>query len=87
MFSSSQMINGLVTYEPSSTFLLSIIDASNFVKERSLLWLQLRDNDPSSSMPWIVMGDFNCCRYQNEKAGDCITVDWGTSTLSFFTVN
>ncbi|KAL0911502.1 hypothetical protein M5K25_019650 [Dendrobium thyrsiflorum] len=36
---------------------------------RTHLWDQLRSCVPSQNTPWIVMGDFNCCRFASEKIG------------------
>ncbi|KAI0492263.1 hypothetical protein KFK09_026532 [Dendrobium nobile] len=38
-------------------------------EDRTILWQQLCNNIPSPGLPWILMGNFNCCRFQNEKAG------------------
>ncbi|XP_020678263.1 uncharacterized protein LOC110096582 [Dendrobium catenatum] len=37
--------------------------------ERSSLWNHLIDSIPPLDQPWIILGDFNCCRFETEKAG------------------
>ncbi|KAI0491962.1 hypothetical protein KFK09_026225 [Dendrobium nobile] len=67
-FFSSQLICGFVSYGPAMSFFISAVYGSNYVDERLLFWQKLRSNSPSPDIPWIIMGDFNCCRFQNEKA-------------------
>ncbi|KAL0924645.1 hypothetical protein M5K25_005494 [Dendrobium thyrsiflorum] len=69
VFSSDQMITGTIVYGTQPPFLLSVIYASNTFEGRSLLWDDIRKVDPGNNLPWVVMGDFNCCRFQNEKIG------------------
>ncbi|KAI0488799.1 hypothetical protein KFK09_028638 [Dendrobium nobile] len=65
------MICGWIIYVPSMSFYLSVARGSNSAEERSILWHQLYNNAPSPGLPWIMIGDFNCCIYQNEKVGGC----------------
>ncbi|XP_028548140.1 uncharacterized protein LOC110109801 [Dendrobium catenatum] len=37
--------------------------------ERISLWEDIRRINPLNNLPWIVAGDFNCCRFISEKAG------------------
>ncbi|XP_020703790.1 uncharacterized protein LOC110115030 [Dendrobium catenatum] len=72
---SKQAITGIVTYGSNSTFLISVVYASNSFDERNTLWDELRNCCPNNGMPWAVFGDFNCCRYNSEKSGGaCINV-------------
>ncbi|PKU62497.1 hypothetical protein MA16_Dca027089 [Dendrobium catenatum] len=68
-FISSQMIAGMVIYGNNDPFLLSVIYASNNQDERKTLWNEIRNNSPAVGIPWILMGDFNCCRYPSDKLG------------------
>ncbi|KAL0917204.1 hypothetical protein M5K25_012252 [Dendrobium thyrsiflorum] len=68
-FISAQMIAGTIVYGTSKPFLLSIIYASNSQEERRILWDDIRSIDPNGGTPWILMGDFNCCRYPSDKLG------------------
>ncbi|KAL0919220.1 hypothetical protein M5K25_011302 [Dendrobium thyrsiflorum] len=60
---------GSISAQGMSPCLLSVIYASNSFSDRNALWDDLRSQDPGDSMPWIIFGDFNCCRYQSEKSG------------------
>ncbi|KAL0911187.1 hypothetical protein M5K25_019309 [Dendrobium thyrsiflorum] len=53
-----------IHFNPTFTSLqmISVIYASNFSEERSLLWQQIRQTASPTNMPWIVLEDFNCCR-------------------------
>ncbi|KAI0499558.1 hypothetical protein KFK09_017764 [Dendrobium nobile] len=68
-FFSSQMIAGMVSYGSNIPFLLSVIYASNNQVERKVLWEDLRNITPTEGIPWILMGDYNCCRFPSEKLG------------------
>ncbi|KAL0921203.1 hypothetical protein M5K25_008255 [Dendrobium thyrsiflorum] len=67
--SSKQYVTGITSAQGSQPCLLSVIYASNSFSERNSLWDDLRSQDPGDSMPWIIIGDFNCCRFQSEKSG------------------
>ncbi|KAL0927427.1 hypothetical protein M5K25_001594 [Dendrobium thyrsiflorum] len=56
-------------HNSSQPFLLSVIYASNDRGSRSCLWDQIRSSVPSQDTPWIIMGDFNCCRFASDKLG------------------
>ncbi|KAL0921444.1 hypothetical protein M5K25_008516 [Dendrobium thyrsiflorum] len=68
-FTSQQMIMGQVLYGNQPPFTLSVIYASNDHSDRSLLWDNIRSTAPDHLSPWIIMGDFNCCRFVTEKLG------------------
>ncbi|KAL0913533.1 hypothetical protein M5K25_016998 [Dendrobium thyrsiflorum] len=68
-FISAQMIAGTIVYGTSKPFLLSIIYASNNQEDRRILWDDIRSISPNGDTPWILMGDFNCCRYPSDKLG------------------
>ncbi|KAL0926686.1 hypothetical protein M5K25_002930 [Dendrobium thyrsiflorum] len=68
-FSSSQLITGVISSNTFTPFLLSVVYASNSFSDRFNLWQDLCSLDPKDSMPWVIMGDFNCCRFQSDKAG------------------
>ncbi|KAL0921281.1 hypothetical protein M5K25_008339, partial [Dendrobium thyrsiflorum] len=68
-FISSQMIAGKITLANNQSFHISVIYASNSAVERSSLWMDIRNLNLIPNSPWILMGDFNCCRYASEKVG------------------
>ncbi|KAI0493618.1 hypothetical protein KFK09_023737 [Dendrobium nobile] len=55
--------------ESSTVYRVSVVYASNSSDERLSLWKDLQDIADGYSGPWIILGDFNCCRSQHEKAG------------------
>ncbi|KAI0500141.1 hypothetical protein KFK09_018350 [Dendrobium nobile] len=64
--------NSVLSTLPSythDTAILSIVYASNSQDERISLWEDIRRINPLNNLPWIVTGDFNCCRFISEKAG------------------
>ncbi|XP_020699621.1 uncharacterized protein LOC110111903 [Dendrobium catenatum] len=68
-FISSQLIHGIISVGSLPPFQLSIIYAANTFEEQTSLWTKIRELTPSSPLPWMVMGDLNCYRFPNEKAG------------------
>ncbi|XP_020690957.2 uncharacterized protein LOC110105699 [Dendrobium catenatum] len=72
LHSSSQLIHGVVNHVNSPNmppFMLSVVYAANSPSERASLWQQLIGISPSVASPWIILGDFNCCRLAEEKSG------------------
>ncbi|KAI0503619.1 hypothetical protein KFK09_014553 [Dendrobium nobile] len=67
--SSSQLIHGILSMGSFPPMYLSVVYASNNIEERKCLWNQLSDAIPPRDQPWVILGDFNCCRFDNEKAG------------------
>ncbi|KAI0519652.1 hypothetical protein KFK09_007106 [Dendrobium nobile] len=63
------MISGVINSSQSNPFLLSGFYASNSFDERFTLWDDLVKVNPGNSMPWLVVGDFNCCRFHSDKIG------------------
>ncbi|PKU75120.1 Putative ribonuclease H protein [Dendrobium catenatum] len=63
------MISGKLSGYSHDTVILSIVYVSNSQDERISLWEEVRRINPSNNLPWIVAGDFNCCRFVTEKAG------------------
>ncbi|XP_028555324.1 uncharacterized protein LOC110094857 [Dendrobium catenatum] len=53
----------------AASFELSVVYASNNVNDRKVLWDDIRNVAPSIDLPWIILGDFNCYRFDYEKAG------------------
>ena len=51
----------------SSKLILSVVYAANEVGLRRQLWDDLLRAQPS--LPWIIIGDFNCIRRREEKLG------------------
>ncbi|PKU59156.1 putative mitochondrial protein [Dendrobium catenatum] len=68
-FISSQVIHGLFSSGSSPPILLSVIYAANQPEERKLLWDNLLHISQNINLPWAVLGDFNCHRFDYEKAG------------------
>ncbi|KAL0913157.1 hypothetical protein M5K25_016596 [Dendrobium thyrsiflorum] len=68
-FTSQQMIMGQVFFGNQPPFTISVIYASNDLSGRSILWDHIRSSAPDHHSPWIIMGDFNCCRFATEKLG------------------
>ncbi|KAL0924452.1 hypothetical protein M5K25_005283 [Dendrobium thyrsiflorum] len=67
--SSSQMITGIVKTSHTIPFLLSAVYASNSFEERLALWEDLSKIQSNNTLPWVILGDFNCCRFQSDKKG------------------
>ncbi|KAL0916814.1 hypothetical protein M5K25_014354 [Dendrobium thyrsiflorum] len=68
-FSSSQLNSCVISSNTFLPFHLSVVYASNSFSERFNLWHDLCSLDPKDFMPWVIMGDVNCCRFQSDKAG------------------
>ncbi|KAL0928336.1 hypothetical protein M5K25_000211 [Dendrobium thyrsiflorum] len=66
---SSQLITGSITSISNSPLQLTVIYASNSSTERRELWSLISQIAPHQDVPWIIMGDFNCCWYVSEKLG------------------
>ncbi|PKU64445.1 hypothetical protein MA16_Dca008368 [Dendrobium catenatum] len=68
-FTSSQLIHGSVFSGTTEAYCVFVVYASNALEERLMLWKDLADIAIGITSPWIILGDFNCCRSSNEKAG------------------
>ncbi|XP_020672498.1 uncharacterized protein LOC110092330 [Dendrobium catenatum] len=68
-FISSQIIHGMFSSSSSPPILLSVIYAANQPEDRKVLWDNLLQISQSIHLPWAVLGDFNCYRYDYEKVG------------------
>ncbi|PKU74732.1 Putative ribonuclease H protein [Dendrobium catenatum] len=68
---SNQFIHGII--KVNSTFICAItfVYASNSHVERQILWNNLIAIADTINSPWEILGDFNCCRSVDEKAGGC----------------
>lgn len=53
----------------NSSFLLSLVYASNIDPRRNALWNQLANLD-IDGLPWMLVGDFNCILNRWDKQGD-----------------
>lgn len=52
------------------SFIISVIYGENTEKDRKCLWEDINKiHDAHHNLPWILIGDFNTCRYANEKLG------------------
>ncbi|KAL0904023.1 hypothetical protein M5K25_026093 [Dendrobium thyrsiflorum] len=65
--STTQIISGMISSPTCPPFQLSVIYASNSSNERLELWNYIRSITPSNNTPWIIIGDFNCCRFVFSK--------------------
>ncbi|KAI0488370.1 hypothetical protein KFK09_028200 [Dendrobium nobile] len=68
-FITSQIIHGTVNAGYLPPFHLTVIYASNNVEDRKALWSSLLDLSSHIDSPWVIMGDFNCYRFDHEKVG------------------
>ncbi|KAL0928474.1 hypothetical protein M5K25_000358 [Dendrobium thyrsiflorum] len=66
---SSQFIHGILSAGSEPPLLLTVVYASTTVEERKVLWESIRGFCPNPSQPWMIIGDFNCFRFGNEKFG------------------
>ncbi|KAI0531357.1 hypothetical protein KFK09_000910 [Dendrobium nobile] len=69
ILTSPQLIHGMLSVGSFPPIFLSVIYASNTIEERKGLWDLLLNYAPPLDKPWIVIGDFNCHRFESEKAG------------------
>ncbi|XP_020681303.2 uncharacterized protein LOC110098734 [Dendrobium catenatum] len=69
ILTSPQLIHGVLSAGSFPPILLYVVYACNSMDERRSLWNQLIDLTPPLDQPWIIMGDFNCCRFDTEKVG------------------
>lgn len=53
--------------ESGKQWYLGIVYARNFEQERTVLWNCLEETINTLQGAWLLAGDFNCIRYQNEK--------------------
>ncbi|XP_073151807.1 uncharacterized protein [Henckelia pumila] len=51
------------------SFEASFIYALNTPVERRLLWDSLKSRGEGISLPWLLLGDFNCVRFPHERSG------------------
>ncbi|XP_020693114.1 uncharacterized protein LOC110107253 [Dendrobium catenatum] len=68
-FYSSQIIHGTLSAGSSPQIVLTVIYAANLPEDRKELWDNLLTLSHSINLPWVIMGDFNCCRFESEKVG------------------
>ncbi|XP_020688179.1 uncharacterized protein LOC110103708 [Dendrobium catenatum] len=69
IFTSSQVIHGSINLGCLPLFHVTVIYASNSAEERKELWDSLLNIAVNMDFPWVLMGDFNCHRFDLEKAG------------------
>lgn len=55
--------------ESGHEWFLNLTYANNFEQERKVLWKLLEETINLLPGPWLVAGDFNCFRFQDEKIG------------------
>lgn len=53
---------------------LTFVYASNFYKERDILWEHLVMDDMSIELPWLLVGDFNNASNPKDKRGVCLSL-------------
>lgn len=82
LFRSSQIVHSLITFKSNgSQFLLSAVYAENEATDRGSLWQDLADIANTSSIPWLVAGDFNTMLEFGEKINDGDPVSFDNSEL------
>ncbi|KAI0494111.1 hypothetical protein KFK09_024242 [Dendrobium nobile] len=69
LFTSSQVIHGVIQAENMDICCISVIYASNFISERHLLWEKVASLVSNESLPCAILGDFNCCISPSDKVG------------------
>lgn len=69
IFTSSQLIHGILTSGSLPPIFLSVVYAANSPEDRLSLWDNLLEISANITNPWVVMGDLNCCRFDFEKVG------------------
>jgi mannosylglycoprotein endo-beta-mannosidase len=68
--SSLQQISVLLENSGGLKIILSVIYGENREHDRVALWADLQQvHENYSTNPWLVIGDFNICRYTHEKIG------------------
>ncbi|KAI0498391.1 hypothetical protein KFK09_021632 [Dendrobium nobile] len=68
-FTSSQIIHGILEAGSLPPIYLSVIYAANLVEDRKVLWDNLLGLSARIDSPLIIICDFNCYRFDCEKAG------------------
>ncbi|XP_020678499.1 uncharacterized protein LOC110096766 [Dendrobium catenatum] len=68
-FISSQIIHGVFASGCSPPIIISVIYAGNLQEDRKDLWDNLLMLSSGINLPWVILGDYNCCRFEHEKAG------------------
>lgn len=63
---------------------MATIYVSNFKKDRQRLWLNLANCIEKNKGSWLLGGDFNCIRFQDEKMGNKLIL--ASKLLSFNTL-
>ncbi|KAI0524434.1 hypothetical protein KFK09_003803 [Dendrobium nobile] len=86
-FFSSQIIHGLFSSGSSPLIFLSVIYAANQPDDRKVLWDSLLQISNNINLPWAIMGDFNCYRYEFEKVGGAPLPSGRLGELSNFIFN
>ncbi|XP_020697963.1 uncharacterized protein LOC110110708 [Dendrobium catenatum] len=87
LITSPQLIHGVLSAGSFPPIFLSVVYASNSLEERRSLWNLLVDLIPPSDKPWVILGDFNCCRFDTEKAGGSTLSDFRLGELNNMVFN
>lgn len=66
---SDQHISVVLTNVGGAKFMCTFIYAQNFDHKRKKLWDNLILESRIISLPWLLLGDFNCIRFSNDKLG------------------
>ncbi|KAI0494853.1 hypothetical protein KFK09_024999 [Dendrobium nobile] len=64
-----QSISGLVEGSNFTSFLLTAVYADNERDSRILLWDSIKNLVIPPTQPWILLDDWNCCRFATDKMG------------------
>ncbi|XP_020684404.2 uncharacterized protein LOC110101006 [Dendrobium catenatum] len=82
----TQLISGDLYRGQEHLCVLTVVYASNSLGDRLLLWEKLREIGNLICSPWLILGDFNCCLYADEKSGGTpllATQLWDFNALKF----
>ncbi|PKU79785.1 Putative ribonuclease H protein [Dendrobium catenatum] len=85
--SSFQHIHGILSVGSFPPIFLTVIYAANSVEDRKKLWDQIIASSPPLDQPWVILGDFNCYRYETEKAGGTVSTSSRLGELNSFIFN
>lgn len=69
IFSSPQVVHGIVKRPNAPDFILTAVYASPILEVRRNLWKSLEGFAENVSLPWVMVGDFNDVLSSSEKFG------------------
>ncbi|KAI0502546.1 hypothetical protein KFK09_017499 [Dendrobium nobile] len=60
--------------------IMPVIYASNLQYDRIMLWDNMKEIISNINAPWIILGDFNCCRHPFENSSQL----WDFNSFIFY---